>query len=58
MFKTKKGKRLKSKFAWNKKQVWVRHDDHYHVDFEVTRALKAAPKKDGKAGKDAKAKKK
>lgn len=25
---------LRSKFRFNKKQSWVRHDDHYHVDFE------------------------
>lgn len=32
---------LKSRFAFNKKQSWVRHDDHYHVDFDFPCAERA-----------------
>ena len=35
LFATKVGKRLKKRLDWVTKPVWVRHDDHYHVDFEV-----------------------
>ena len=35
LFKAKDGKKVKKLFKFNKKAVWVRHDDHYHVDFDV-----------------------
>jgi len=35
LFKTKPGKALKKRLPWVEKGVWVRHDDHYHVDFVV-----------------------
>ncbi len=31
--KTSQGKTLFQKIAFNKRPSWVRHDDHYHVDF-------------------------
>jgi penicillin-insensitive murein endopeptidase len=45
MFKTKTGKRLKKRLNWVKKAVWIRHDDHYHVDFLVKKAAKKKPSK-------------
>ncbi len=37
LFKSgKAGRLVKRRFKWNKKQAWVRHDDHYHVDFVVS----------------------
>lgn len=35
LFDTKLGRRLKKKIRFTTKPVWVRHDDHYHVDFRV-----------------------
>jgi penicillin-insensitive murein endopeptidase len=35
LFQTKHGKYLKKKLEFSKKPSWVRHDEHYHVDFEV-----------------------
>jgi penicillin-insensitive murein endopeptidase len=35
LFKTKYGEYLKSNIQFSKKRSWVRHDEHYHVDFEV-----------------------
>ncbi len=32
---TKYGKYIKSNITLSKKRSWVRHDEHYHVDFEV-----------------------
>ncbi|WP_444995545.1 penicillin-insensitive murein endopeptidase [Aliikangiella sp. IMCC44359] len=35
LFKTKYGEYLKSHIQFSKKRSWVRHDEHYHVDFLV-----------------------
>ncbi|PQJ49082.1 replication initiation protein [Vibrio jasicida] len=35
LFKTKYGAYLKRHVKFSKKRSWVRHDDHYHVDFAV-----------------------
>jgi penicillin-insensitive murein endopeptidase len=35
LFKTKYAKYLKANIQFSKKRSWVRHDEHYHVDFEV-----------------------
>lgn len=36
LFKTKKyGAYLKKKIQFSKKRSWVRHDEHYHVDFKI-----------------------
>lgn len=32
--KTKSGKRALGRMAFSKKKSWVRHDEHYHVDFK------------------------
>lgn len=32
---TPAGARLRGRMAFNKSQSWVRHDEHYHVDFDV-----------------------
>jgi penicillin-insensitive murein endopeptidase len=32
---TKPGSQVISRIAFNKQQAWVRHDEHYHVDFDV-----------------------
>jgi penicillin-insensitive murein endopeptidase len=32
---TKSGRVVFSRLAFNKRQAWVRHDEHYHVDFRV-----------------------
>jgi len=32
---TKYGKYLKKHIQFSKKKSWVRHDEHYHVDFEI-----------------------
>ena len=32
---TKSGRQVLSRLAFNKQQAWVRHDEHYHVDFRV-----------------------
>lgn len=34
VFKAKDGKKLK-RLPWMEKAAWVRHDNHYHVDFKV-----------------------
>jgi len=36
LLKTKYGEYLKSNIQFSKKRSWVRHDEHYHVDFEVS----------------------
>lgn len=36
LFKTKHGAYLKKHLTFTKKRSWVRHDDHYHVDFSVS----------------------
>lgn len=35
LFQTPSGKKLKGKFYFTRGRVVFRHDDHYHVDFEV-----------------------
>ena len=35
LFKTKRGEYLKGLIVFSKKPPWVRHDEHYHVDFNV-----------------------
>lgn len=35
LFKTKYGQYLKDNIEFSKKRSWVRHDEHYHVDFDV-----------------------
>jgi penicillin-insensitive murein endopeptidase len=35
LFKTKDGVYLKQYIQFSRKPAWVRHDEHYHVDFQV-----------------------
>ena len=35
LFETKYGAYLKKHIQFSKKRSWVRHDEHYHIDFEV-----------------------
>lgn len=35
LFKTKYGPYLKQHIQFSKKRSWVRHDEHYHVDFSI-----------------------
>ena len=35
LFQTSKGKGLQAQLPFSKKKPWVRHDEHYHVDFIV-----------------------
>lgn len=35
LFASKHGESVKSQLTFSKKKPWVRHDEHYHVDFEV-----------------------
>lgn len=35
LFKTSNGKYLKKHITFSKKRSWVRHDEHYHVDFVI-----------------------
>lgn len=35
LFKTSRGKELQSLMTFSTKKPWVRHDEHYHVDFVV-----------------------
>lgn len=35
LFKTSQGKYLKKNITFSRKRSWVRHDEHYHVDFVV-----------------------
>ncbi len=35
LFKTKYGEYLRSNIQFSKKPSWVRHDEHYHVDFSI-----------------------
>ncbi len=35
LFRTKKGAYLKRNIQFSKKRSWVRHDEHYHVDFVI-----------------------
>ena len=36
LMKTKHGEYLKKHIQFSKKRSWVRHDEHYHVDFDVS----------------------
>ena len=36
LFKTKYSEYLKNNIQFSKKRSWVRHDEHYHVDFIVS----------------------
>ncbi len=35
LFETKYAEYLKDNIQFSKKRSWVRHDEHYHVDFEI-----------------------
>lgn len=35
LFATEPGAHLRKRLAFNSRQSWVRHDEHYHVDFAV-----------------------
>lgn len=35
LFQTSRGKELQAQLTFSKKKPWVRHDEHYHVDFIV-----------------------
>ncbi len=35
LWRTQHGKFIKSHIRFNHKQAWVRHDEHYHIDFAV-----------------------
>ena len=35
LFATDAGARLRGRLTFNRSQSWVRHDEHYHVDFDV-----------------------
>ena len=35
LWQTDVGKEIKTKIKFSKKQSWVIHDDHYHIDFEL-----------------------
>lgn len=35
LFKTKYGPYLKNNLLFSKKKSWVRHDEHYHIDFSI-----------------------
>lgn len=35
LFATSQGAQLKGLMTFSTKQAWVRHDEHYHVDFEL-----------------------
>lgn len=35
LFATEQGDYLKANIKFNTKQAWVRHDEHYHVDFDL-----------------------
>lgn len=35
LFRTSQGKELRAQLLFSKKKPWVRHDEHYHVDFIV-----------------------
>lgn len=35
LFKTKHSEYLKNNIQFSKKRSWVRHDEHYHVDFKI-----------------------
>lgn len=35
LFKTKRGQVLRSSVPFMKTQPWIKHDEHYHVDFSI-----------------------
>ena len=35
LYRTEAGRYLKTHVQFSKKKSWVRHDDHYHVDFKI-----------------------
>jgi penicillin-insensitive murein endopeptidase len=35
LFATAEGAQLKNLLTFSTKQAWVKHDEHYHVDFDV-----------------------
>ncbi len=35
LFKTSAGQFIQKHIQFNKQQAWVRHDEHYHVDFDI-----------------------
>lgn len=35
LFATRAGAQLRGRLAFNARQAWVRHDEHYHVEFRV-----------------------
>jgi len=35
LYQTKYSEYLRSHISFSKKRSWVRHDDHYHVDFQI-----------------------
>ena len=35
LFKAKDGEFIKTRMTFSKNQAWVRHDEHYHVDFDI-----------------------
>ena len=35
LFKTARGAELQAAFNFSKKKPWIRHDEHYHIDFMV-----------------------
>lgn len=35
LFKTKYANYLKTNIQFSKKRSWVRHDEHYHIDFAI-----------------------
>ena len=36
LYKTKYSQYLKKNIQFSKKRSWVRHDEHYHVDFAIS----------------------
>lgn len=41
LLKTKEGEYLAKNISFTKKRAWVRHDDHFHVDFKIPCEVKA-----------------
>ena len=39
LFKTEHGKKIRASITFSSKPAWVRHDEHYHVDFVVNNEL-------------------
>lgn len=35
LFKTKRGAPLQQTLPWMKGKAWIRHDQHYHIDFSI-----------------------